>query len=107
MIGTTKCPQVRPVISVANIYCHELEMRVFNNKLKVTEIEIGSYLNPAASRSNEPVQLCEIEVPVPLHCPDTMTHSNANFGMCANVLDDYMQFGAKQSLSKICNLRNK
>lgn len=85
MIGTTKCPQVRPAISVANIYCHELAMRVFNNQLKATEIETESYLNPAVSRSNELVHLCEIEVPVLLHCPETITHSNATFGTCAKV----------------------
>jgi hypothetical protein len=83
MIGTTKCPQVRSAISVANIYCHELGMRVFNSQLKVTEIEMGSYLNPAASRSNRLVQLCEIEIHVPSHCRETIIHNNTTFDMCA------------------------
>jgi hypothetical protein len=69
MTGTTKCPQVRSAISVANIYCHELAMRVFNSQLKVTETELGSYLKLAASRSNTLVQQCEIVALVPSHRP--------------------------------------
>jgi hypothetical protein len=100
MTGTTKCPQVRSAISVANIYCHELAMRVFNSQLKVTEIERGSYLNPAASRSNTLVQLREIEVAVPPHCRETIIHSNVTCDehgsrQRAAVLDDYAQFSAK------------
>jgi hypothetical protein len=100
MTGTMKCPQVRSAISVANIYCHELAMRVFNSQLKVTQTEMGSCLSPAASRSNTLEQLCEIEVPVPPYRRETIIHSNATFDMCAKadsarVLDDYTQFSVK------------
>jgi hypothetical protein len=81
MSGTTKCPRVRRASPVANIYCHELAMRVFNNQLKVTEIEIESYLSPAVPRSQIIVQLRGNGVPDPPHCRGRIINTNATLGM--------------------------
>jgi hypothetical protein len=62
MSGTSECPQVSSAIPTVNIYYDELTMRVFNNQLKVSEIETSSYLIPFPFGFNTRAKIHETEL---------------------------------------------